>query len=284
MKILAFAEKVLSFIAAILPLLIGCLPHFNFRLHQRLLREASRLKEIDAAAHSFRSVSDANQETAVDNVAIPLGEMAYSVARNQASEKICWLLFVSETNKLRACRENWGLRVAPPYVALFAAFFALFPISTFVEATKKPNQFDLVLTAFILWVIWIVLLECFSAVLWRALRQDVFIRNLRPFFTGIDLVASGEIKKVFESTVTDFQRTIGGTAVAASGLVAWICAILSWIAWFILSLDYTWGMTVMWFNVSARTINQVLFIIMAVCVIVHGFGLWRSKLMRGRSV
>lgn len=284
MEIFSSVERVLSAIRAILSLLTGSLPHLNVGMQQRLLREANRLREIDAAVHSFRSVSDSNQEDAVDNVAILLGEMAYSVVRNQVSEKICLLLFVSETNELRGQSKNWRLRVAPPHVAMPAALLALIPVSFSAEVIKKPNDSGLMLVALICWIVWIVLLKCACASWRRALRQDIFSRKLHPLFTGADILTGGEIKKALASTVDAFHRTIGGAGIATSGLVAWGSAILSGFLWLALSFDAEWGVTVIWFNVSAHSLNLALFIVMAVCAIVYFYNLLHSKLLQVRSV
>lgn len=284
MEIFSSVERVLSAIRAILSLLTGSLPHLNVGMQQRLLREANRLREIDAAVHSFRSVSDSNQEDAVDNVAILLGEMAYSVVRNQVSEKICLLLFVSETNELRGQSKNWRLRVAPPHVAMPAALLVLIPVSFSAEVIKKPNDSGLMLVALICWIVWIVLLKCACASWRRALRQDIFSRKLHPLFTGADILTGGEIKKALASTVDAFHRTIGGAGIATSGLVAWGSAILSGFLWLALSFDAEWGVTVIWFNVSAHSLNLALFIIMAVCAIVYFYNLLHSKLLQVRSV
>ena len=284
MEIFSSVERVLSAIRAILSLLTGSLPHLNVGMQQRLLREANRLREIDAAVHSFRSVSDSNQEDAVDNVAILLGEMAYSVVRNQVSEKICLLLFVSETNELRGQSKNWRLRVAPPHVAMPAALLALIPVSFSAEVIKKPNDSGLMLVALICWIVWIVLLKCACASWRRALRQDIFSRKLHPLFTGADILTGGEIKKALASTVDAFHRTIGGAGIATSGLVAWGSAILSGFLWLALSFDAEWGVTVIWFNVSAHSLNLALFIIMAVCAIAYFYNLLHSELLQVRSV
>lgn len=284
MEIFSSVERVLSAIRAILSLLTGSLPHLNVGMQQRLLREANRLREIDAAVHSFRSVSDSNQEDAVDNVAILLGEMAYSVVRNQVSEKICLLLFVSETNELRGQSKNWRLRVAPPHVAMPAALLVLIPVSFSAEVIKKPNDSGLMLVALICWIVWIVLLKCACASWRRALRQDIFSRKLHPLFTGADILTGGEIKKALASTVDAFHRTIGGAGIATSGLVAWGSAILSGFLWLALSFDAEWGVTVIWFNVSAHSLNLALFIVMAVCAIAYFYNLLHSKLLQVRSV
>lgn len=227
-KVLSSAQGALTAIAALLTIVAGFLPHFNWKLTDRLQKEASRLNEIDKTNPYHDPVSGQNNTAAKVKDAIPAREMAYTVVRNHISEKICWLLFASETNDLQTQRRNWGMGFPPPYIALAAAVFAILPAAGLATMAQDPNNTKVMIITYVFMFGWLAIVLLFSAADWWALRKDIFKDKLHPLFTGFENKSNDEVEKVMKETVTDFSKRYGDHSLALITLFSWLCTIFFW--------------------------------------------------------
>lgn len=221
---LSTVHEVLTSLAGVLVLLAKFFSHFSWKLTQRLQREAKRLAEIDKISPYHRNDID-NTQNEVKTVS-PAEEIAYSAVRNCVSEKICWLLFASETNDMPAKKGNWGFTFPSLNIALISSFLIIFPSAAVAEMVEKPNDTKIKLTAYVFTVAWFVFVLLFSLLFWRAIRKDFFRKQIHPSFTGLSDASTTKIKSVMETSKTNFENIYGNKTVGVFNFIAWVLTFL----------------------------------------------------------
>lgn len=225
-KVLTSANGALSSAVTILTFLAGSLPHFNWKLMPRLQREARRLEEIDKICPYSEQSSSGSANVKQTKSVSPAEEMAYSTYRNQISERICWLLFASQTNDLQTKKKYWGISCPSPIVALFAAFLVVFPAASLAAMAKEPNNTGVVRITYVFTVGWLAIVLLGSALYWWALRRDFFRDELHCNFTESNNKSKTELESDLSKAIDKFARKYGSEQSRNESWFAWLAVIL----------------------------------------------------------
>lgn len=186
------------------------IPHFNFGLSRRLQKELTKLRSID--------------DLAVEGSSGSSSQMAKAYMENRVNERICWLLFASDTNDLQTKPSNLGLSIFPCAVAILAAVLSIFPVAALVKLAGEPADTQSLPLAYACVVGWLFLVVAFSALYWWAIRKDFFKENLSPYFSG-DKKAD-EIEGQEKTQVSYFNTLYGNICVSICKAVSWLLVIV----------------------------------------------------------
>ena len=254
---LSSVQGMLSSLVGIVAILAGFSPRVNWKLTQRLQREAKRLAQIDEISPYQEHVKqNENEEKSVS----PAEDIAYSVVRNQISEKICWLLFASETNDMQTKKGNWEFLLPNSGIALISSILVTFPAVFVAKMAEKPNNDRAVLMAYVFTVGWLVLVLLLSALHWWTLRRGIFREEIHQKFSGLSNKSADEIKKSMETSISDFEIKFGDKEIGICNILAWIFTIVFAIAF---SCYFYYGILV-WLILSAAS-----FLLLIITTIVY---------------
>lgn len=220
---LSSVQGMLSSLVGIVAILARFFPRVNWKLTQRLQREAKRLAQIDEISPYQEHVKQ--NESEAKSVS-PAEDIAYSVVRNQISEKICWLLFASETNDMQTKKGNWELLLPNSGIALISSILVTFPAVFVAEMAKKPNNDRVILKAYVFTVGWLVFVLLLSALYWWTLRRGFFREEIHQIFSGSSNESADEIKKCMKTTINKFEIKFGDKGIGICNIIAWIFTIV----------------------------------------------------------